>query len=189
MTTPSPGPTPTVPPVTAALRAQAARQRGGYVYVIDPYFDPDGAVPPYGIVGGWSVDEAGQLVTFSHNPNYRPSPVALEFPAPLTALDAAVQQAVTGYAAEADLLAAFRDATLMLFAQEGQQGLYTVTEDDGTRCVPAFTHPDHAPGTWHQWHHTTGRQLAAAGLPVRLNPGHRISLTIPVEALRQLGSS
>ncbi|MEU0028156.1 hypothetical protein [Streptomyces sp. NPDC006335] len=32
-----------------------------------------GAVPPYGIVGGKSVYEAGQLVTFSHNPNYRPS--------------------------------------------------------------------------------------------------------------------
>ncbi|MDH6439616.1 hypothetical protein M2158_008157 [Streptomyces sp. SAI-144] len=54
--------------------------------------------------------------------------------------------------------------------------------------VPAFTHPDHAPDTWHQWQHTTGRQLAAAGLPVRLNPGQRISLTIPAEALRQMGS-
>ncbi|CAM5541202.1 hypothetical protein [Streptomyces canus] len=56
-----------VPPVTPALRAQAARQRGGYVYAIDPYFDPAGAVPPYGIVGGWSVDPSGQLVSFTHN--------------------------------------------------------------------------------------------------------------------------
>jgi hypothetical protein len=31
----------------------------------------------------------------------------------------------------------------------------------------------------------TGPQLAAAGLPVRLNPGDCISLTIPAEALRQ----
>lgn len=72
-----------------------------------------------------------------HNPNY---PVALEFPAPLTSLDAAVQQAVAGYAAEADLRTAFRDATLSLFAQppgEGPQGVYTVTEDDGTRHVLA----------------------------------------------------
>ncbi|MEU5044717.1 SseB family protein [Streptomyces griseorubiginosus] len=75
----------------------------------------------------------------------------------------------------------------MLFAQEGQQGMYTVTEDDGSRYVPAFTHPSHAPDSWHQWHHTQGHQLAAAGVPVRLNPGHRLSLTIPAEALRQLG--
>ncbi|MFF1305609.1 type VII secretion system-associated protein [Streptomyces sp. NPDC058307] len=180
--TPPPGSAPAVPPVTPALRAQAARQRGGYVYAIDPYFDPAGAVPPYGIVGGWSVDHSGQLVSFTHNPKYRPSPVALEFPAPLTALDAAVQRAVTGYGSEAELLAAFRDATLILFAQEGQDGLYTVAEDDGSRYIPAFTHPDHTPDTWYQWRQTTGDLLAAAGLPVRLNPGHRISLTIPAQA-------
>lgn len=34
---------------------------------------------------------------FSHHPNYRPSPVALEASAPTTALDAATHQAVTGY--------------------------------------------------------------------------------------------
>ncbi|BCK67534.1 hypothetical protein Spla01_01295 [Streptomyces platensis] len=38
MTTPT-NPAPAVPPVTQALRAQAAQQRGGYVYAIDPYFD------------------------------------------------------------------------------------------------------------------------------------------------------
>ncbi|MFF4060882.1 type VII secretion system-associated protein [Streptomyces sp. NPDC001668] len=174
--------------MTPALRAQAARQRGGYVYAIDPYFDPAGAVPPYGIVGGWSVDHSGQLVSFTHNPKYRPSPVALEFPAPLTALDAAVQRAVTGYGSEAELLAAFHDATLLLFAQEGQDGLYTVVDDDGSRCIPAFTHPDHTPDGWHQWRQATGHYLAAAGLPVKLNPGHRISLTIPAEAQAQAGA-
>ena len=175
------GSAPAVPPVTPALRAQAARQRGGYVYAIDPYFDPAGEVPPYGIVGGWSVDRSGQLVSFTHNPKYRPSPVALEFPAPPTALDAAVQRAVTGYGSEAELLAAFRDATLILFAEEGQDGLYTVADDDGSRYIPAFTHPDHAPDAWHQWRQADGHFLAAAGLPVKLNPGHRISLTIPAE--------
>ncbi|MFE6737832.1 type VII secretion system-associated protein [Streptomyces tubercidicus] len=186
MTTPA-GPAPAVPPVTEALRAQAAQQRGGYVYAIDPYFGPNGAVPPYGIVGGWSVGNSGQLVSFTHNPNYRPSPTALEFPPPVTALDAALQRAVTGYGSEQELLAAFRDAPLILFAQEGQTGLYSVVEDDGSRYIPAFTHPTHAPDTWHQWQQTTGHHLAATGLPVRLNPGHRISLTIPGEAVKQAG--
>ncbi|WP_438490799.1 type VII secretion system-associated protein [Streptomyces sp. S186] len=186
MTTPS-SPAAVVPPVTEALRAQAARQRDGYVYAIDPYFDPNGAVPPYGIVGGWSVNSSGQLVSFTHNPNYRPSPVALEFPPPVTALDGALQRAVTGYGSEQELLTAFRDATLILFAQEGQTGLYTVVEDDGSRYIPAFTHPTHAPDTWHQWQQITGHHLAATGLPVRLNPGHRISLTIPGKAGNQAG--
>ncbi|MEV7381986.1 type VII secretion system-associated protein [Streptomyces lydicus] len=186
MTTPA-GPAPAVPPVTEALRAQAAQQRGGYVYAIDPYFDPNDAVPPYGIVGGWSVGSSGQLVSFTHNQNYRPSPMALEFPPPVTALDQALQRAVTGYGSEQELLTAFRDATLLLFAQEGQTGLYTVVEDDGSRYIPAFTHPTHTPDTWHEWQETTGRHLAATGLPVRLNPGHRISLTIPGKAGIQAG--
>ncbi|BDM74995.1 hypothetical protein HEK616_84820 (plasmid) [Streptomyces nigrescens] len=186
MTTPSSS-APAVPPVTEALRAQAAQQRGGYVYAIDPYFDPNGPVPPYGIVGGWSVDSFGLLVSFKHNPKYRPSPKALEFPPPVTALDEALQRAVTGYGSEQELLAAFRDATLLLFTQEGQTGLYTVVEDDGSRYIPAFTHPTHTPDTWHQWQQTTGHHLAATGLPIRLNPGHRISLTIPGEAGNQAG--
>ncbi len=181
MTTPS-GPAPAVPPVTQALRAQAAQQRGGYVYAIDPYFDPDGAVPPFGIIGGWSVDSSGRLVSFTHNANYRPSPRALEFPPPATALDEALQRAVTGYGSEQEFLTAFRDATLLLFTEEGQTGLYTIVEDDGSRCIPAFTHPTHAPDSWPRWQQITGRHLAATGLPIRLNPGHRISLTIPGEA-------
>lgn len=152
-----------------------------------PVLRPQRRRPPYGIVGGWSVDSFGQLVSFTHNQNYRPSPTALEFPPPVTALDAALQRAVTGYGSEQELLAAFRDATLLLFAQEGQTGLYTVVEDDGSRYIPAFTHPTHTPDTWHQWQQTTGHHLAATGLPVRLNPGHRISLTIPGEAGNQAG--
>ncbi|MFF7643204.1 type VII secretion system-associated protein [Streptomyces canus] len=163
---------PSFTPVTEALRAQAAGQRGGYVYAIDPYFDADGAVPPYGIVGGWSVDDAGQLVAFSHNPNYRPSPVALEFPAPPTALDAAMQKAVTGYAGEEELLSAFREATLMLFAQEGQQGLYTVVDDDGTRYVPPSPTLTTllAPGTWH--HGSPTRRRGSPG-PAQPRPPHQ----------------
>lgn len=88
---------------------------------------------------------APYVATFTHNPNYRPSPVALEFPAPATALDAVMQRAVTGYADEAELLTAFRETTPMLFAQEGQQGVYTVTENDGSHYVPASPTPPTPP--------------------------------------------
>ena len=183
MTTTSPGPTPTVPPATAALRAQAARQRGGYVYAIDPYFDPDGAVPPYGIVGGWSVDEAGQLVTFSHNPNYRPSPVALEFPAPpqlWTPPCTAPSPTMPRRRNSSPPSARPRSCSSRRRAcTRSQRTTAAVTS------LPSPTRPTPpTPGTWHLAPGTTGDQLAAAGVPVRLNPGHRISLTIPGDALR-----
>lgn len=64
----------------------AARQNpGGWLYDIDPLFDPDGEVPPYGVAGGWRVDDAGRITDeFEANPAYRPSPTALRFPTPPT---------------------------------------------------------------------------------------------------------
>ncbi|MFD9593960.1 hypothetical protein ACFWA9_14530 [Kitasatospora sp. NPDC059973] len=44
------------------------------MYETDPAFDPAGAVPPWGIKGGWEVDQRGDLVRWMPDPNYRPSP-------------------------------------------------------------------------------------------------------------------
>ena len=44
------------------LLEEARTRPGGWVYVIDPAFAPDGAdgaVPPEGIVGAWKVGEDG----------------------------------------------------------------------------------------------------------------------------------
>ncbi len=52
--------------------AEAKLNPGGWVYEIDEGYDPDGAVPPEGIVGAWRVNEAGSIVgEFKPNPNYR----------------------------------------------------------------------------------------------------------------------
>jgi hypothetical protein len=52
-------------------------------------------------------------------------------------------------------------------AQEGQESLYTAVDNDGTRYnMPAFTHPDHTPDTWHHWPATRSRR--SPGPP---NPG------------------
>jgi hypothetical protein len=58
----------------AAMVAEAATQPGGWVYEIDPAFDPDGAVPPEGIRGARKIGEDG-LPTgeYKANPNYIPS--------------------------------------------------------------------------------------------------------------------
>jgi hypothetical protein len=56
---------------SAAERAAAVRQKGGYIYRIDPEYDPAGRVPPEVIQGAWAVNAAGEIVgEFERNPNY-----------------------------------------------------------------------------------------------------------------------
>jgi hypothetical protein len=56
-----------------ALLAEARTKPGGWVYEIDPRFDPNGAVPPEGIKGAWKVGDDGVPTgDYQPNPNYRP---------------------------------------------------------------------------------------------------------------------
>jgi hypothetical protein len=108
-------PTPAVPPVTDALPAVAAHQRGGYAYAIDPYFDPHRAVPPYGIVGAgpsttpaaWSPS-ATTRTTADHQWRWSSPPRSPLWRSPCT-------WPSPGYGSEADLFAAFRGAALSVF--------------------------------------------------------------------------
>jgi len=56
------------------LIAEARANAGGWVYVIDPAYAPEGAdgtVPPEGIVGAWEVGKDGILTgKFERNDNY-----------------------------------------------------------------------------------------------------------------------
>lgn len=40
---------------------EARKFPNGYVYRISGHFDPNGFVPPEGIVGAWKVDENGRI--------------------------------------------------------------------------------------------------------------------------------
>jgi hypothetical protein len=56
-----------------ALRLEALRYPNGWVYEIDPRWDPDGEIPLEGIVRGWKVDERGLLTgEVWENPRYKP---------------------------------------------------------------------------------------------------------------------
>ena len=58
---------------TAGEHEEALKHPGGRVYRISGIYDPDGAVPPEGIVGAWKVDESGKIVgDFLPNANFRP---------------------------------------------------------------------------------------------------------------------
>ena len=126
------------------MRRAARNQPGSWLYVIDPAFDPAGDVPPEGIVGAYRVDDRGNLGDeFAENPRYRPTPLALRLPEPTDEVDALVQRAATGWAAESTLVDKLASSTLWLLA--GPTGEVFVGEEDGARrAVWVFTHPIHA---------------------------------------------
>ena len=66
------------PEPTPAIREEARRNPGGWVYVVDGTFGPNEAVPADRIVGAWKVDRHGNLTgRFKHNPDYRGRPSSL----------------------------------------------------------------------------------------------------------------
>ncbi len=174
------------PPLTPALRAGARRSPKTWLYVIDPAFDPDGEVPPHGVVGAWWVNGRGQISgEFRRNPGYRPSPRALELERPADPLDDLLQRAATGHASDAELVGALLDAELFVFAREDRPGrLYSVEGHEGRRLLQAFTSEARLPAEWARWEKVTGRGLAPAlaGPDLELNPGGPVSVRIPGEA-------
>ncbi|MBQ6643238.1 MAG: type VII secretion system-associated protein, partial [Saccharopolyspora sp.] len=179
---------PSRPVITPAMREQASKQPNTWLYVVDPIFsDPSAEVPPWGFIGGYRVDERGELTDdFSPNPNYRPSPVALRLPAPTNDVERALQLTTTGYAQAATLLSALLDAELILFAQPQGSGLFTVDHDSGRRQLQLFTSESFLPANWTSWQRLTGRQLVErnpVGMDLQINPTSAVKARLPAEDL------
>ncbi|MDX2953526.1 type VII secretion system-associated protein [Streptomyces caniscabiei] len=165
-----------IPPVTDEVREQAVAQPNGWVYAIDAYFDPNGEVPPYGVVGAWKVDSRGQLTgEFKKNPNYRPSPRTLGMAEPTDAVDAAIQLAAVRYGSEADLRLALMDAVV-----------YVALDAHHVSPIVIHTGPAQAASSAEELRRTPFRELLS-GLPedavLRLNPGGSAAVDIPVADL------
>ncbi|NYH79771.1 ADP-ribosylglycohydrolase [Actinopolyspora biskrensis] len=170
------------------MREQAAQQPNSWLYVVDPIFtDPSAEVPPWGFIGGFRVDERGQLTEeFSPNPNYRPSPVALRLPAPANDVERALQLTSTGYAPGQTLLGALLEAELILFAQPQGDGLFTLEHHSGRRQLQVFTSEAQLPQNWTSWQRMTGRSLAGmrpVGVDLQVNPASSTKVRVPCEDL------
>ncbi|GAA3473917.1 type VII secretion system-associated protein [Nonomuraea roseola] len=155
---------PRPPPVTDDLRRQARQSPGTWLYAVDPFFDPNGEVPPYGVVGAWQVDERGEISgEFRHNPGYRPSPVALDHPEPTDPFDRAAQLASTGYADGRDLVPLLLEAEVIVAAGPG--GGVPVFDTGEGRAAFAYTAmahlPDALPDGATDWQRLRGRDLVA----------------------------
>ena len=180
-----------VPPITEEMRRAARSQPGTWLYVVDPSFDPDGAVPPEGIVGAYPVDEAGRLgEEFAKNPRYRPTPQALRLPQPTDELDALAQRVATGWAPQSDFVGELARSTLWLMAGPAL-AVFVVDEGGGRRSVWVFTHRSHAerrvPGQ--ELLQLSPAEIAEAiprGVDLVVNPGAPASVRIPFSAFESL---
>ena len=176
------------PPVTDEMRRSARHLAGGWLYVIDPGFDPNGRVPPEGVVGGYRVDDRGELTDeWWANPKYRPTPAALGLPQPLDEVEDLQQRVGTGWALEDELRRALWSATFHIL-DSGAGDLFVVEEEQG-EGVWAFTTlqrlQESLPDQAHR--EVSWDELAASiphGMNVILNPGCGATTRIPAAEMR-----
>lgn len=174
------------PEITEGMRAAAKAQPGGWLYSIDPMFDPNGNVPAFAIRGAFAVDERGEIGVFEANASYRPSPRALKLSPPGNALERALELAATGYGPEEDVLRALLDAELHLIERPEHPGQFAVAQEGEDQVLHVFTSESRRPGNWSTWQRARGRDLLGlTGVLLRLNPGVPAvaSVTIPVADL------
>jgi hypothetical protein len=181
------------PPITDPMRAQARQQPGGWIYVIDPAFDQTGDVPGWGVAGGYPVDTAGEIrPEFTANPDYRPSPLALGMARPVNELEGALQLAATGYGSSDTLLAALLAADVVVPARSAQDSSVPVFRDkEGRSVVPVFSSDQRVPADVAGYRTVPMTDLLSAlpGRYLAVDPGARVSLTLPGEQVIEAGTA
>ncbi|MGW1055736.1 type VII secretion system-associated protein [Streptomyces sp. NPDC002521] len=179
---------PAVPPVSDAVRAQAAKMPGSWVYAIDPYFEPAGKVPSYGIVGAWKVDNRGNVTKeFQHNPRYRPSPRARGMKEPTDHLDSVIQLASTGYASDLDMQNALLRSVVYVIPTS--TGVVEPHLQDGNRFVVGiYTSPVHVPSAVPEVQRVLFQDVLR-DLPehviLKLNPHSSVSAEVAIDDIRR----
>ncbi|MEU6237849.1 type VII secretion system-associated protein [Kitasatospora sp. NPDC047058] len=175
------------PELTSAMRAAAKQRPGQWLYSIDPGFDPDGEVPGHGVVGAWQVDQTGNVVRFLHNPHYKPSPMALDLTPPVNDLENKLQLSATGYCSEQVFLAELLRSELLIYSTPDRQRPFVVPGENDRAVLEGCTSPGYLPPDWPGAVPVPVRTLAGipGGVDLRVNPGSRVSVTIPFEDLCQ----
>jgi hypothetical protein len=171
------------PDITPEMRASARTNPNTWLYVIDPCFESEADVPPWGVVGAYPVDARGEIEDEFHpNDRYRPSPQALRMPAPPTPVDELLQLIRTGHRDPEALTPVLRDAALLLYAASPDNyDLIGFPAADGQVFVPVCTARQHVPATWPGWRVVTGRDIGPllAGFPLLVNLIGPISAIVP----------
>jgi hypothetical protein len=175
------------PDITPEMRASAKTNPNTWLYVIDPLFESEADVPPWGVIGAYPVDLRGEIEDdFQPNERYRPSPQVLRMPAPASPLDELLQLIRTGHRPTEQLPPALKDATLLLYATAPRDyDVIGFPDKDGRVFVPVCTAEEHVPDSWPGWRLVTGATVAPLldGYPLLVNPIGPISAIVPAEHL------
>jgi hypothetical protein len=180
----------TVPPeITPEMRANARANPNTWLYVIDPAFDADADIPPWGVVGAYPVDASGEIGgAFRRNTEYRPSPAALRMPEPASGLERLLQLIRVGHTDQATLPAAVLLAPLLLYASSPEdRSVVGFPDRRGTVMVPACTSVGCVPAAWPAWREINGRELVPLlhDRPLVINPAGPITALLPAARLRR----
>ena len=167
-------------------RAAAAAQPDAWVYEIDPWFDPDGEVPGWGVAGAWKSNADGHIEgDFTPNDGYRPSPMALGYRRPLSELENVIQLHAAGYVSPEQFATTVAESMVWVIQLDGHDGELSVTESSAGKVVEAFSTPDLVPNgvlgdvPSHQVSLVRVLELLPADVRVALNPGTPPTLVIP----------
>ncbi|MGO1054000.1 type VII secretion system-associated protein [Crossiella sp. CA198] len=174
------------PEITEEMRAVARHQPNSWMYSIDAEFDPSGVVPPWGVRGGYRVDEHGHFGEYVPNPGYRPGPQALGWPRPTNQLERDLELALSGYGPRETALRTLLDWELTMAEYPDHPGELFLSEEDGGSVLDACTSPERRPETWTSCQAAQGKALLGfGGVRLRLNAGvtGALSATIPLQDL------
>ncbi|CRK61182.1 hypothetical protein [Alloactinosynnema sp. L-07] len=178
---------PELPPVTDALRAEARRNPGGWVWCADPDVDPrhiEGP-PNFALLGAYRADENGELTgeTF-RNDQYLPGPTRRGFPAPRTDFELVLNFVSAGWLPQERILSASLDADFILDT-DGAGGLRVGVDEQGRRFLVVYSSPGYVPPTVTLPKQATGRGLlpALAGVTLIVNPGGTMGIELPGDDL------
>ncbi|MBU6533099.1 type VII secretion system-associated protein [Streptomyces sp. NPDC057245] len=177
----------TTPPVPEEIREAARLSPDHWLGMVDPTWAGSGEPPNWAVVGQWRADLDGEIAEWRPNEEYRPSPQALDWPAPTDPVDEAVQLAATGYGPGEAVTRTLAAAEVAMLLGPGRTPLSAVSPN-GEPVVPVFTSPVHlqAAGRF-------GYELLPAvdvldrlpeGHVLYLNPSGAVSMTVDSTALR-----
>ncbi|WP_051899022.1 type VII secretion system-associated protein [Sciscionella sediminilitoris] len=173
-------------PVTPAMRAEARRHPGGWVYAIDPAFSGAEEIPGSAVIGAYRVAEDGELTEeFLANEHYRPTLRGLGVPPPDNELEAVLQDAVTGNADDERVRQALREATVIAPVRPGTTEIALFEDGSDREVLHVFSSRGQLPSSELSWLSFPVRALLPAIRERYLvvNPHSRFGLRLPGEKL------
>jgi len=182
---------PGLPPVTDALRAEARRNPGGWVWCADPDVDPRfiQGVPDFALLGAYRVGPSGELTGETHlNPSYRPSPRRRGYPEPQSDFEAVLGFVAAGWLPQDRVLQAALEGLFLVEADP--QGSFRLGQTPaGARFLAVYTSPGYVPAGANTVQ-VPGRALlpVLAGTTLVINPGGRMGIELPGDDLLAAGS-